>query len=140
MQKVIIILFLFCSILFSQEVAIVKSLKGTVQVKRDNQTITLSLGSMLHNGDIIMTQSDSSVGIIFDDGSTMALGSKSIFSINRFVVDPVQQEFNVDLNLSEGSASFESGEIGQQDPESFKFHIPEGIIGIRGTKFYVEVD
>lgn len=131
---------LMCSLLLSKEVAIVKSVQGTVEVKRQSSVLSLQSGSFLYNGDVLMTQSESSVSIIFDDGSSFALGSKSFFTINNFVVDPAQNRFDVDLNLSKGSASFESGKIGEHSPESFKFHIPEGIVGIRGTKFFVDVD
>ncbi len=41
--------------------------------------------------------------------------------------------------MSKGLATFESGKIGKLSPESVRFRIPEGTIGIRGTKFYVEV-
>ena len=43
------------------------------------------------------------------------------------------------MNLKKGKAVFSSGKIGKLSPESVKFRIPEGIIGIRGTQFAVEV-
>jgi len=119
--------------------AIVKTTTGTVEVKRDTKAIELKVGSSLENGDIIMTKSKSSVGITFDDGSRISLGEKAIFVIKRFKVKPEKKEFDMDVYLKKGKAVFSSGKIGKLSPKSVKFRIPEGIIGIRGTKFAVEV-
>jgi len=120
-------------------VGIVKTTTGTVEVKRDAKEIELKVGSTLENGDIIMTKSKSSVGITFDDGTRLSLGEKAIFVIKIFKVKPEKKEFDVDVYLKKGKAIFSSGKIGKLSPESVKFRIPEGIIGIRGTKFAVEV-
>jgi hypothetical protein len=120
-------------------VAIVKKTMGNVEVKRKEKIIVVKVGSTLENGDIVMTKSKSSIGITFDDGSRLSLGAKSIFVINKFVVKPSQKKYNVDLELKKGKAMFDSGKIGKLAPKSVKFRIPEGAIGIRGTKFVVEV-
>lgn len=86
-----------------------------------------------------MTKSGSSIGIVFDDGTVLSLDEKAIFVINKFKVKPEKKEFDVDLFLKKGKAIFSSGRIGKLAPKSVKFRIPEGIIGIRGTKFAVEV-
>ena len=80
------------------------------------------------------------VGIMFDDGSRLSLGEKAIFVINKFKVKPSTKDYEVDLDLKKGKAIFSSGKIGKLAPEAVKFHIPEGAIGIRGTKFAVEVE
>jgi len=59
--------------------------------------------------------------------------------INKFIVKPSKKKYDVDLKLKKGKAVFSSGKIGKLSPKSVKFRIPEGIIGIRGTKFAVEV-
>ena len=50
-----------------------------------------------------------------------------------------KKKYKVDLELKKGKAMFSSGKIGKLSPKSFKLRIPEGAIGIRGTKFVVEV-
>lgn len=121
------------------EVAQVKSIKGEVVVKRDKKIILLKLGSKLYESDLVITKKSSSIGIVFSDGTRISLGAKSIFSIKKFVVNSVKKEYNVDLSLIKGKASFSSGKVGKLAPESVKFRIPQGVIGIRGTKFMVEV-
>jgi len=125
--------------LIAEDVARVKSIKGEVVVKRDKKIVTLKIGSKLYESDLIMSKKNSSIGIMFNDGSRISLGAKSIFSIKKFIVNPVKKEFDVDISLIKGKASFSSGDVGKLAPESVKFHIPEGIIGIRGTKFMVEI-
>lgn len=139
MKRVVIILLLLSYAIIAKEVAQVKSVKGKVVVKRDKKIVTLKVGSKLYELDLIMTKKRSSVGIMFSDGTRISLGAKSIFSIKHFVVNPLKKEYDVDLNLIKGKASFSSGKVGKLSPESVKFRIPRGIIGIRGTKFMVEV-
>ena len=138
MIKTIISILLMNSFLFAN-LGMVKTLTGTVEVKRDKKTISLKIGSTLERGDIIMSKAKSSIGIMFDDGTRVALGEKAIFVIKEFKVNPNKKEYNVDLKLKKGKAVFNSGKIGKLSPESVKFRIPEGVIGIRGTQFAVEV-
>jgi len=119
-------------------VGIVKTIKGTVEVKRAKKVLLLKKGSSLENGDMILTKAKSSIGIIFDDGTRLSLGSKAIFVINQFVVKPSKKKYDVDLDLKKGKAVFSSGKVGKLAPKSVKFRIPTGVIGIRGTKFAVE--
>jgi hypothetical protein len=138
MGKIVLLLVMVSSLLFSS-VGIVKKITGKVEVKRAKKLMLLKKGSRLKNGDIILTKSKSSIGIIFDDGSRLSLGEKAIFVINKFVVKPSKKKYNVDLHLKKGKAVFSSGKVGKLAPKSVKFRIPEGIIAIRGTKFAVEV-
>lgn len=137
-MKKIVILLTISSWLFA-DVAIVKKISGETKVKRNKEVLSLKVGDSLQDGDIIMSQSNSSIGITFDDGSRLSLGEEAIFVIKKFKVNPDKEKYDVDLNLKKGKAVFSSGKIGTLSPESVKFRIPEGIIGIRGTKFAVEV-
>jgi len=120
-------------------IAIVKSSKGDVKAKRSDEILSLLPGVRLQVGDIIITGSNSRVGIIFNDGSVLSLDENSFFRINDFVFKPIEKKFKFNLYLENGAALFESGKIGKLAPQNFKFEIPEGTIGIRGTKFLVEV-
>ncbi len=140
MHKIIILFLIYSTTTFAQSVAIAKSIIGTVKVKRDNKIINIKKGNRLDNGDIVITKEKSSIGIIFDDGSRLSLGSKTLFVINKFIVKPSLNKFDVDIELKKGKALFSSGKIGKLAPQSVKFRVPEGIIGIRGTEFLVEVE
>jgi len=137
-KKNVILLLILSSLTFAN-VALVKKISGMVEVKRKGKVISIKKGSSLRNGDIILTKSKSSIGIIFDDGSLVSLGEKAIFVINNYVVKPSKKDYDVDLELKKGKAMFSSGKISKLAPKAVKFRIPEGAIGIRGTKFVVEV-
>lgn len=138
MNKVVTLILIMSNFLLAS-VGMVKTATGTVEVKRDTKVLKLKVGNSLENGDIVMTKSKSSIGIMFTDGTRVSLGEKAIFVIKTFKVKPVKKEFDVDVFLKKGKAVFSSGKIGKLSPQSVKFRIPTGIIGIRGTKFAVEV-
>ena len=99
----------------------------------------MSIGQKIHEKDVIVTKNSSSVGVIFEDGTIVALGENSVLSVDKYLFKPAKNQFLVDMDMQKGTASFESGKIGKLAPKSVKFRVPEGTVGIRGTKFYVEV-
>lgn len=134
------ILSLVAAVLAAEPVAIVKSSTGSVQVKRNGQYLPLQKGEELFGNDLIQTGVDGRTGFIFNDGTRISIGPKSILAINRYLFNPAQSDYLLDLNLSTGSAAFESGKIGKTAPQKVRFHVPQGFIGIRGTKFVVEAE
>lgn len=124
---------------FADEVGFVKESVGDVKVKRSDDYIAVKAKDRLQVGDILITGKSSRVGVIFDDGSTISLDESSYLEIENFVFKPIEEIYKFNLQLNKGSALFESGKIGKISPESFEFKIPEGVIGVRGTKFLVKV-
>ena len=139
MFRFMCVLFLSWTFMFAQDVAIVKKVSGEVFAKRVKVLEKISIGSKVQESDIIITKTNSSVGLIFEDGTIISLGENSVLSINKYLFRPAKNEFLFDVDMSKGLATFESGKIGKLAPQAVKFRVPEGIVGIRGTKFYVEV-
>lgn len=121
------------------DIAIVKQVQGTVTVKRAGEIFAVKQRDKLLAGDVLMTGAMAQVGVIFHDGSVLFLEEKSFLRVDEFIFQPIENKFNFKLYLKKGTALFESGKIGTLSPESFSFGIPAGTIGIRGTKFLVEV-
>ncbi|MCK5916496.1 MAG: FecR domain-containing protein [Deltaproteobacteria bacterium] len=131
---------LFCSPAIAGEgIAIVKLVQGDVTIKRSGEISSIKQSDKLQAGDILMTGGNSQVGVIFHDGSAISLEENSFLNVKEFIFKPIENEFEFNLYLEKGAALFESGKIGKLSPESFTFEIPGGTIGIRGTKFLVEV-
>ncbi len=139
MQKIFLFFIISTSLLFASGIAIVKKIGGEVFVKRNSHLISLKAGEQLYEGDILITKKNGKIGIIFDDGTLLSLGENSILNINKYIFKPASNNFDINLDMKKGLAAFESGKIGKLSPKSVKFKIPEGTIGIRGTKFLVEV-
>lgn len=138
-MKFLMSVLLLSSFVFAKDIAIVKKLSGEVSAKRIDKTVSLSIGQKIHEGDLIITKNSSDIGMIFEDGTIVALGENSVLSVDKYLFRPATNEFLVDMDMQKGIASFESGKIGKLSPESVQFRVPEGTVGIRGTKFYVEV-
>lgn len=123
-----------------ESVAFIKSVKGDVLVKRDNGSHSAQKGEKLFSHDVIQTGEKGGTGLSFNDGTRISVGSKSILAIDDYLFAPSQKAFRFDLSLHKGSAVFESGKIGKLAPEKVSFKVPQGVVGIRGTKFVVEVE
>ena len=136
----LLVTFLFTTASFaSNGIAIVKQVQGDVTVKHDGEVSRISQGDELNEGDTLITGKNSLVGVIFHDGSILSLKENSFLQVKNFVFQPIEQTFNFKLFLKKGTALFESGKIGTLSPEDFSLEVPAGTIGIRGTKFLVEV-
>lgn len=118
----------------------IKTAKGDVVAIRSGEEISLNTGDSLYQKDIIRTKAGSSVGIIFEDNTILSLGAKSEIAIDEYVFAPEKGMLSMITHMARGSASYLSGIIGRQSPESVKFHTPTATVGIRGTQFLVKVD
>ena len=117
-----------------------KTSKGDVVVIRSGKQSPLSIGDKLFQNDTIRTGTASSVGIIFKDNTILSLGPDSEILIDKYVFAPEKGFFSMIARMAKGTASYLSGIIGKQSPESVKFQTPDATIGIRGTHFLVKVD
>ena len=139
MLRFLLYILLLTSTLYASNIAIVKKTDGNVYVIRETAMIDVGVGDYLHVRDTLITKANSGIGVLFHDGTILTLGENSILSIDEFLFNPSEHDFQFDIDFKKGLVSFESGKIGELAPESVNFKVPQGTIGIRGTKFYVEV-
>lgn len=140
MKLLFLLFFTFFYALGAEPVAVIKELQGSATVKRNEVLYPLHKGDYLYSGDTLQTTKKSDVGLSFNDGTRIAIGSETHFVIDEYLFAPAQQNFTFKVHLPKGSMIFESGRMGKLAPEKVKIKVPQGIIGIRGTKFAVEVD
>ncbi|HEX5329786.1 FecR family protein [Sulfuricurvum sp.] len=140
MIKVLSIVLISVSLWSAENIAIVKNVSGQVLVKHDVSFVPIKKGSFLYAGDVLQTSDKSSVGVIFNDGTVISLGAKSTFMVNTYRFKPSANDYAIDMGLSKGNAIVETGKIGKLAPQNFSFKIPQGTVGIRGTKFIVDVE
>ncbi|WP_345970844.1 FecR domain-containing protein [Sulfurimonas sp. HSL1-6] len=140
MKQILLLCLISITLWSAESVAVLDNLKNEVGIRRGGDVITPSgSGEELYRGDIIFTGSDGALSILFNDGSTVALGNKSVLKIDDYLFEPSQKKYRFDLFLKEGSAIVETGKIGKVSPKSVTFRVPEGTIGVRGTRFFVKV-
>lgn len=113
---------------------------GAVTVERGFDTLEVAMGFRLMVDDELRTGPDGSVGIVFNDETTMALGPGSRLTIQDYVFAPDRSRFSFVVRLLKGTATYVSGLISKISPDAVKFITPSTSIGVRGTKFLIEVE
>jgi hypothetical protein len=115
----------------------IKVSKGAVQIERSGERMPAPVGSVVQQGDLVITGADGSVGITFRDNSLLSVGPDSVLSIDRFVFDSTTHQGAFESSLKQGTLAVVSGKLAKQSPESMKVRTPAAILGVRGTEFLV---
>jgi hypothetical protein len=118
----------------------VKMVNGRVDATLGGTTRKLTNGGTIYHEDFIRTATGSSVGITFQDGTTLSLGSDGELTIDEFVYDPAANELSFVTRLGAGVLTFTTGVIGKLRPKAVSIVTPLANIGIRGTRFIVSVE
>lgn len=135
-----VLAFLSGEALAAQEnIGSVKTLQGTAHILREGASFPAETGMTLRQGDLLKTGRNSSLGIILRDDTLLSLGSNTELEINEFLFDPAEESLSLIVRMVRGIASYVSGKIAQLAPETVKFETPVGMIGVRGTRFLVQI-
>jgi len=119
----------------------VTQIRGTVVVTRSDGTEEqLQAGSPIYQDDVISSGADGAVGINFVDNSSMSMAANGRMVIDTLVFDSGQGGGQQVFDLIQGAFAFASGQIGAADPDNVLVRSPVATIGIRGTRFAVNVD
>ncbi|WP_417789763.1 cadherin-like domain-containing protein [Terasakiella pusilla] len=125
--------------LVGEPIGTVDNLEGSVSVTHvDGTTELLNVGDKVYQGDVLVTETGSGVGITLADTSVFSLGEEGELVLDELVYDPGTQEGSAVISLVEGTASFISGQIAKINPDAVSITTPVATIGIRGTKVFVE--
>ena len=140
--KFVLIIFLMLSTdaWSNQHVGLLKNVSGDVTIHRGNTLVKAYSGLQLMSSDILMTKDKSYAGIIFTDGTTITIGPETEFNISNYQFEPDVETYAFSMYLKKGSAIYNSGKIGKLSPESVSLSTPRASVGVRGTRFIIEVD
>jgi hypothetical protein len=128
------------SSILANEVALVKKLKGSAHVLREGKEVAVEVGTKLFEKDIIFTNPQSSLGLIFNDNTRISVGAKSEFSIEKYLFVPSENKEAFVSNLSTGSMECITGLIAKINPDAFKIKAKTATMGIRGTHFIITAE
>ncbi len=123
-----------------QSIGFLKSVAGNVEIRRGESIVKASQGLQILNTDVIATKSKGSAGIIFTDGTTIAIGPNTELSISNYKFEPDIKIYDFSIYLKKGSAIYNSGKIGKLSPDSVNLSTPRATIGIRGTRLIMNVE
>lgn len=94
-------------------------------------------GDLVYRGDLVQTGVNSSLSIVFADGTSFNVSSSAKMEIDEFVYDPKSNSNSSLLTLTKGTFAFIAGEVAHTG--GMKVATPVGTMGIRGTAPRVEI-
>ncbi len=119
----------------------VRSVSGTVMVTHaDGSTVILKVGDLVYQDDVVETAAGANCGLVFVDGTTLALSENGEMLLDEMVYNPATKGGKATLQLISGAAAFVSGTIAKSGQDNMTFKMPVGTIGIRGTKVFLQLD
>jgi hypothetical protein len=122
------------------EAGVVKNVNGKATIGRGAETIPAAEGVKIHSKDILETGPEGSMGVIFRDDSTLSMGPGTRIIIDDFIFSPGTGKLSFVSKISKGTAAYLSGKISKLSPGAARVETPLAVLGIRGTRFLVEVE
>jgi hypothetical protein len=122
------------------EIGQIKTLTGEVFIIRQNEQRSAQAGDLLEQADIVVTGVESSVGITFIDDSRFSAGPNSRIALEQFRFDPTTYDGVFRTKMQRGTLVILSGHIANRTPDAMQVQTPTSTLGVRGTKFLVQVE
>ena len=117
----------------------VKRATGEAFVERNGTRLPAEPGLILTVQDVLVTGPDGGVSVTFIDNSRFSAGPDSRVSLNEFEFNATTQEGKIELGIQRGSIAVISGQISKKKRDAMKVRTPTSVLGVRGTRFVVEV-
>lgn len=121
------------------EIARIKSSSGAAIVQRGASHLPASIGQQLLPGDMLVTGKDGRISLTFIDNTRFAIGPNSRIAVSKFEYDRTRQQGSFITQVDRGSLAVVSGKIAKSGRDAMKVQTPNSILGVRGTRFIVEV-
>lgn len=121
------------------EIGQIKTVTGEVTIIRRTVQQPARVGDLLEVSDTLVTGAESSVGVTFIDNSRLSAGPHSRIELQQFRFNPTTQEGESLTEVKRGTLAIISGQIAKQSPDAMQVKTPTTILGVRGTKFVVQV-
>jgi len=115
----------------------VQEAKGEALAVRAGKSLPLAAKDAVYAGDTVATKADSSLQIMFSDGTVLAMGPESLFTVDEFVNEWGREKTLTNtMKFTYGPGVFRAvtGIISDRNPAAFAVETPLGAIGIRGTE------
>ena len=141
MKKLVFIYFILALLNVYASIGKITFVNGTANILREEKNFIAKLGDDILSKDIINTEENSKLQIIFNDKTVITIGNKSKFSINDYYYNENNsKESKLDMNFSNGFFKTITGKIGKINPSKFKLNTKSASIGIRGTQISMTTD
>ena len=118
----------------------VKLVSGIATIERGNQKIAATSGLVLQKGDTIVTGKNGRIGVTFNDNTRFAAGPNSRVNVSDYAFDDTTHKGQFLTRVDRGSLAIVSGQIAKSNRDAMWVKTPTALLGVRGTRFVVEVD
>jgi hypothetical protein len=123
----------------NSQVAQIKTVAGQADIVRSGARIVARVGDLLYEKDTIETGPDGSIGITFIDNTVMSSGPDSQIVLEDYKFNSSNFKGSMLADMNRGTVSMISGDIARSSPGAMKVKTPTAILGVRGTRFVIEV-
>jgi hypothetical protein len=128
------------SVAQDEHAGVIKTMFGEVDIRRGQMLVTARPGIPVIDKDVVVTSYNAFAGIMFTDGTVITIGPGTEFRIDTYIFEPQDDAYYFSFYLEKGSAIYNSGKIGKLSPQSVKLATPKATVGIRGTRFIIDVN
>ncbi len=118
----------------------IKVSRGIVALERDGKRFPGMVGVRLKENDTILTEANGSVGLMFNDNSTLSMGPNGEVLMERYAYDSTTYLGAFDAFVKRGAVSFEAGNLANTTPESVRVKTPLAEVRGQTRNFAVDVE
>lgn len=121
------------------EIGRIKRVTGTALLERGKARVPAAVGGVVEQGDVVRTGRDGRVAITFSDNSRFAAGPNSRIALSEYRFDDTTRKGSFVTRVDRGSLAIVSGQIAHENKDAMKVRTPTSLLGVRGTRFVVNV-
>ncbi len=109
---------------------------GNASATRNMQDRNLKSGSVVYEGDVIITLANTRLKIKMTDGAELILGDRTTLVIERYGFQKATREDQAVFQIRQGVFHSKSGRIAKSRPDRFRIKTAFASIGVKGTEFW----
>jgi hypothetical protein len=121
------------------QIAQVKTVSGDAAIMRNGTRIAAKAGDAVYETDTIETGADGAIGLTFTDNTVMSAGPNSEIVMAEYRFDSSNFNGAMLADMHKGTVTMVSGDIARSTPGAMKIQTPSAMLGVRGTRFAIEV-
>jgi FecR protein len=122
----------------NDQVGQVATLQGVATATRGNAApSTLKVSDAVYKKDILQTGANSSLGVTFDDETTLSLTANARIAVNEYVYEEGGKSNTAVFNIARGTVAFVASLVAKTGDMTIS--TPTATLGIRGTTGVVDV-
>ena len=117
----------------------IKLASGSASILRNGAVQPARPGLVLLKGDTLVTGPNGRIGVTFSDNTRFAAGPNSRVALSEYRFNPTTRDGDFVTRVDRGSLAIVSGQIAKNKRDAMRVKTPTSLLGVRGTRFVVDV-